>query len=47
MSYIIHDFITNFVVQIVLFIVAIILIRATIKILRQHERAVVFTFGKF
>jgi regulator of protease activity HflC (stomatin/prohibitin superfamily) len=47
MSYIIHDFITNFVVPIVVFIVAIILIRATVKILRQYERAVVFTFGKF
>ncbi|MBU2857872.1 slipin family protein [Acidithiobacillus ferrooxidans] len=47
MSYIIHDFITNFVVPIVVLIVAIILIRATIKILRQYERAVVFTFGRF
>ena len=47
MSYIIHDFITNFVVPIVVFIVAIILIMATITILRQYERAVIFTFGRF
>ena len=47
MSYIFHEVITNFVAPIVIFTVAIILIMATVKVLRQYERAVIFTFGKF
>ncbi|WP_223306902.1 slipin family protein [Acidithiobacillus ferrivorans] len=47
MTYELSDFITTFAMAIVIFFVAIIFIRAAVKILRQYERAVVFTFGKF
>ncbi len=42
-----ENILTTFIVAIIILIVVIILLRATIKILRQYERAVVFTFGKF
>lgn len=47
LTYVLSNFITTFAVAIVIFFVAIIFIRAAVKILRQYERAVVFTFGKF
>lgn len=47
MTYVLSNLITTFAVAIAIFFVALIFIRAAVKILRQYERAVVFTFGKF
>lgn len=47
MSYILHNVLANIIMPIAILIVLVILIKAAVKILRQYERAVVFTFGKF
>ena len=47
MSYMLHNLFSNVIIPIVILIVAVILVKAAVKILRQYERAVIFTFGKF
>ncbi|MDD2875953.1 MAG: slipin family protein [Acidiphilium sp.] len=47
MSYAPQDMITTILFVIVIFIIASVLIRATVKILREYERGVIFTLGRF
>lgn len=47
MAYAPQDLITTVVVVVFLIIVIGVLIRATVKILREYERGVVFTLGRF
>ena len=47
MSVILHDVAANFIAPIVVLVILVIFIKASVKILRQYERAVIFTFGRF
>lgn len=47
MTFALQDFVTTILVVIVIFIVLSVLVRATVKILREYERGVIFTLGRF
>ncbi|MBW4037035.1 MULTISPECIES: slipin family protein [Acidiphilium] len=47
MTFALQDFVTTILFVIVIFIVLSVLVRATVKILREYERGVIFTLGRF